>query len=290
LDLAHALRTLQRRWKWALIGLLPAAFLALSTAYHVGPSGLHKNSLTYGAAQTQLLIDSPESTLSSATADVAPLSTRADVFAQFFQTAPVKAEISQLLHIRGAVAVSIPNLGLSNSQIIPTAGTTNAGLLQAGRSLQLEVIAQQGLPLISLYAQGPNAQAAISLANASALALHDYVGSLKPFKPSKLQIAQAAQLGVNPPSRVTVRQLGVAQGGMVDSGAANSIVVLAFLGLVIVDCAIVIIIGGLLDRRRIAATTDPELEASSGHDGPLPEPHTLASSHDFDGALAGARE
>jgi hypothetical protein len=220
----------------------------------VGPSGLHKKSLEYGSAQTQLLIDSPQSTLANVGSDVSPLSTRAQVFAQFLQTDPVKIRISKLLHIPpGLVAVTIPNTNpnLPIAAIQPGAQQRNQGLLQESKQLQLLVVAQPDLPLISLYAQGPTARASALLANASARALSDYVNSLKGQTFSKTQIIRQEQLGISPPSRVTVRQLGAAQGAMVDSGTSMKVGILAFLGLAILDCILVIMIGGFVDRWRL---------------------------------------
>ncbi len=249
----HALHILRRHWKWALVGVLPAAFLGLSTAYHVGPSGIHRKSLVYGAAQTQLLVDSPQSTIATAGTDVTPLAARAQVFAQFFQTQPVRAEMAKLLGVSpDQIAVSIPNTNPNLPTLAsgPSAGQANSGLLQENDALQLLVVAQPDLPLISLYTQGPTGRAAAALANDAARALHDYVRGMKAFTPTKRELALAIQQGGLPPSRVTVRQLGIAQGRIVDAGASRSIAALAFLGLVVLDCILVIVIGGFAERAR----------------------------------------
>ncbi len=254
MDLIHALRTLRRRWWWAAIGVIPAAYLALSSAYHVGPSGIHKKSLEFGSAQTQLLIDSPESTLAYAGADVTPLSTRAQVFAQFLQTNPVKSEVGRLLHVTPrSIAVTIPNTNpnLPIAAIQPAAQQRNQGLISESSGLQLLVVPQPDLPLISVYAQGPTADKAAALANAAGKALGDYVSGLKGQTFSKSQLNRQARLGIVPASRVTVRQLGPAQGGMVDSGASKKVAVLVFFGLLILDCVLVILLGGFIDRWRL---------------------------------------
>jgi hypothetical protein len=252
-DFINALRMLRRRWWWAAIGVIPVAYLALSSAYHVGTSGIHKKSLEFGSAQTQLLIDSPESTLAYAGADVTPLSTRAQVFAQFLQTNPVKTEMGKLLHVPGgAIAVTIPNTNpnLPIAAIQPAAQQRNQGLISESKALQLLVVPEPDLPLISVYAQGPTSEAATALANASAKALGDYVAGLRGQTFTKKQLNQQARLGIVPASRVTVRQLGAAQGGMVDSGASKKVAILVFFGLLILDCVIVILLGGFVDRLR----------------------------------------
>lgn len=303
MDLIHALRILRRRWKWAAIGLVPALYLGLSTAYHVDPSGLHEKSLEYGAAQTQLLVDSPQSTLAEAAQDVTPLSTRATVFAQFFQTTPVKSAIAKRLGVRThAIAVTIPNTNpnLTTAATEQNVGQRNTGLLQETGALQLLVVPQPALPLITVYAQGPDGAAAAALANAAANALHDYVDNLKGASADAAQAAQRERLGLPAVDRVTVRQLGAAQGGMVDSGTSKKIAVLAIIALAIVDCIIVIMLGGfvanLKARKRTAGDTVEEIEDADTHEerdaSGLPFDHETVGKPDaaFDRRLTAARE
>jgi hypothetical protein len=251
-DLIYALRTLRRRWLWALIGLVPAAYLALSSAYHVGPSGLKKKSLEFGAAQTQVLIDSKKSSLAYAGSDIGGFSSRAQIFSQFMQINPVKQEIAQKLGVKpNQIAVTIPSTtpGLPSSFTQPSATQRSNGLLQESNALQLLVVSQPSLPLISLYAQGPTAQAAAALANDAANALRNYVDSLRSGQAPQAQTPVAIngfQL-----TQVRVHQLGAATGGMVDTGTSKKVVILTFLGLLVLDLILVILISGFVDKWRL---------------------------------------
>ena len=252
MDLVDALQSLRRHWRWAIAGLVPVLYLALSTAYNVGPSGIHKTSIVYGSAQTQLLVDSQQSSLVETNGDVTNLSSLAQVFAQFFDTSPVQIEMARLMKVPTSdIAVTIPNVDdVTPSQIIPNAGQVNSGLLQESNALQLDVVSQPGLPLIDLNTQGPTGQAAAALANAAAQALADYVNSLKGYTFTKAELKGQAGQTVLPPSRVTVEQLGTANGAMVDPGTSIKLAILAFVGLGILDCILVIIVGGFVDRSR----------------------------------------
>jgi hypothetical protein len=259
-DLLYALQTLRRRWIWAVLGLIPAAYIALASAYHVSlaPPALHKKNIEFGAASTQLLIDSPQSSLADVTGDLAPLATRAAVFTQFLQSDPVKAEIGKRLGISPrAIVVTAP--GASPGVTAATGGQAaqqrNQGLLSESKAFQLLVIGQQNVPVITLYAQGPTARAAGALADAAAAGLAAYVGRLQ------------SQERISPLSRIAIRQLGQAQGAMVNSGASRTIAGLTFLGLTVLVCILVILGGGLFEKWRMR----DEFEAASVAVAPAPK-------------------
>jgi hypothetical protein len=264
-DLIYALRTLRRRWVWALIGLIPAAYLALSSAYHVGTSGLTKKSLEFGAAQTQVLIDSKKSSLAYAGSDIGAFSSRAQIFSQFLQINPVKQEIAQKLGVQpNQIAVTIPSGTPGVPSVQNQAQQRSNGLLQESNALQLLVVSQQGLPLISLYAQGPTGEAAAALANVSADALKHYVQGL--------QHGQAPQ--ANTPvaingfqlTQVRVRQLGTATGSMVDTGTSKKVVVMTFIGLLVLDFILVILLSGFLDKWRLREEVEAAVAEAPRHD------------------------
>ena len=265
MDLIDALKALRRRWKWVLIGILPVTYLALSTAYHVGTTGLHKKSLQYGAATTTLLVDSPKSTIVQADGNITQLANIATVFAEFYDTTALQTRIASRLHVSpGSIAISVPNQDPNVPTTGQNVGQRNTGLLQESNSMQLLVEPQPGLPMISLYAQGPTGTAAVSLANAAAHSLDRYINSLRSLPVNQTEIARASASGVAPPARVTVRQLGPAVGGTVDPGTNKKIVALAFVGLLIVDCFIVIMLNGFVERWRRHSELEAHAAATAG--------------------------
>ena len=113
-----------------------------------------------------------------------------------------------------------------------------------------------------MFAQGPNGSAAARLANAAAAGLRAYVGSLKVATVTEAERIAAARQGSPPPSRVNVDQLGSAHGGMVTSGSSSKIAALVFVGLVFVDCLLVILIGRFVDRMRLEREIAPAVAAA----------------------------
>ena len=85
------------------------------------------------------------------------------------------------------------------------------------------------------------------------------IPGLKTFTPSAADIARQAQSGQLPSSHVGIRQLGTAQGGMVDSGASKTLAALAFVGLVILDCILVMMIGGFIEKMQLRRELSPEV-------------------------------
>ena len=85
-----------------------------------------------------------------------PWLTGRKVSAQFFATMPVINGIATRIHVTPAdIGVTIPN---TNPNLFSTAGQNsaqrNSGLLGESKALQLLIVAQPNLPLITINAQG----------------------------------------------------------------------------------------------------------------------------------------
>src|SRR5262249_1792903 len=156
-------------------------------------------------------VDTPGTALGNVTEDVTQLQTRATVLANFMASPTVVDLIAK-------------QVGLSRQQIY-AAGPVNANQPRAvieppalKRNVQgtgepvpyrLEFLNDPTLPTIGINAQAPTTKMAMALANASVVALQQYVAGLEASGRTPLHL------------RVVVRPLGQATGGVVNPGISK---------------------------------------------------------------------
>lgn len=240
-----------------------ALLVGISTSYKL-PS-LEKRALPVGAANSQVLIDSSTSAIGDVERDPAPLATRAIVLAQYMSSAAARTSIAKEMGLSPTqISAEGPFSTLtnrSNYQAIPAGPRANQ-LTEENAVYRLVFDAQLELPIISIYAQGPDADRAIALAGAATKVLSDYVAGLDQGVPSA--------------SRITVSRLGRPEGGTVNDGANPVIAILAFLGVMVVLCTLIVVGSGLVrqwrdqkDEGERAATRDePSPPSGPIDDGP----------------------
>ena len=181
MELTEIIRTLWQR-KVALAIVVGLALLAaLSTVYRISPSGLSSRSYEFGAAQAQLLVDSPRSSLLDLTQETPPLAERAAVYAQFMRSNAIKAAIAKEagipvnqvddrgpLHRRGRDAEH------------PAARRDALNEIRGeGKLYRLVFDYQPDLPVISIYAQAPTEEAAVKLAERHRQGRRAYINQLE---------------------------------------------------------------------------------------------------------------
>ncbi|MDX6609095.1 MAG: hypothetical protein QOF85_1020 [Solirubrobacterales bacterium] len=239
--------TVRQLWqRKLLVGMVLAiaVLAALLTAYRItaSPLGLQKRSLQVAAASSQILIDSPKSTLvSGASAETfASLSTRAKIYGQYLSSLEARDHIAKLVGISPETISTSgpfsPETGQFTYEQQPSGERANE-LLKEGANNRLVFSAQEGVPILSVSAQAPTTDRAIALANASFHTLTDYVKNL--------------EANDRPVSHgVEVRELGAPQGGTL--GASNGIILmmLAFLVVTGLGCAAILIVPGFARRWR----------------------------------------
>jgi hypothetical protein len=238
----------------ALVGALAVA-VAIFSAYRIStnPAGLEKRALTVAAASSQILVDSPDSTLVAGAelGTFEALSTRAKIYGQYLASLSARQEIAKRA---GVPASSISTSGPFSSATGQTAYSSQSSeersseLLQEGASNRLVFTAQEGVPILTVDAQAATADQAIALASASFATLKQYVHSLEADgKPVR--------------QGVTVRELGAPEGGTL--GGTNNIMlmVLAFLVVFGLGCAAILTIPTF--ARRWRALDDVEYPAPS---------------------------
>src|ERR1700742_2886081 len=158
MELVEIFRTLGRH-KVALACVIVAA----AVVAYLGGSKLASGD-SYGTAQGQVLVDSPQSALANLKQDTVPLTTRAGVFAQFMASSSVREEISK---VTGIPAAQIVARGPFDDPAVAPAGTQGpdppappeTSNSVSARPYQLTFVAQEELPLVTVYGEAPTAAA-----------------------------------------------------------------------------------------------------------------------------------
>jgi capsular polysaccharide biosynthesis protein len=254
MDLAQILRTLGRRKLALTVVFLLATAAALATGYKVGfnPPKLESRAVPSGEATTQILIDSPQSAIADLKQDTAPLVTRATVFAQFMTSSTIIDRISASTGIPASqITAEGPFSGPGADQNTVTPSEARGGQVRAQLDpYRLTFVAQDQIPLVSVYASGPTAEGAEKLANGVYTAVKGYVDQV------------AAQDSTNPEHRVTVRQLGAAGASTVTKGGSKAVMVLAFLAIMVLGCLAIIAVAAI--RRSGKQPVEPPIEEHVG--------------------------
>jgi capsular polysaccharide biosynthesis protein len=203
MELIDALAALWRRKLLVLLGIVVAGVAGILTIYNVrfsSPFLVKKSSISYGVASSQLLVDFQRSTVSDATQDDTALVTRAATYSGLLGSTQVMRDILRTAHLGNQALLSVTGPYAVNEPRAQTQAPANQRAFQVASEVDnytLEVSNAAGSPVISLYEQGPNAAAALRLANAVPVAFRQF---LKSMTPSKRHVV-ASRL-------VTVRDLG----------------------------------------------------------------------------------
>ena len=234
MDLAQIINELWKHRGWLTLGLVIAVFIGLSTAYRVTllPPGLEQKSLAVGAAETQILVDTPDSSLTDLGVGLEPLAERASVFSRFMTSRPVRASIAREVGLKENEIFTETPIGFDVAQD-PAQPERSNKLLGENIEYRLRFTADQGLPTVKINAQAPRADDARRLADAAAAGFAKYVKAI--------QVRQQ----VPPARRVTVRQLGKAQGGLVAKDVNRPLALLTTLGVFIGFCLLVLLVANL---------------------------------------------
>jgi len=266
--------TIRQLWqRKALVGLVLvlAVFAAILTAYRVSasPPGLHKRALQVAAASSQILVDSPKSTLvGGASAETFnALSTRAKIYGQYLSSLEARRQIAKLVGVPSQTISTAgpfsPETGKYTYESQPAGERANE-LLKEGAVNRLVFAAQEGVPILSVSSQAPTTDRAVALASASFQVLEDYVHSL-----------QAEDKPVR--HDVTVRELGTPQGGTLGSSNGMILMVLAFLAVAGLGCAAILLVPGFIRRWRALDDVDrTHHHADFGDSYPAPVTDPLA--------------
>jgi hypothetical protein len=274
LELARVIRELrQRRWLLAL-GLLIAAGASIFI--------VHKTPLQYSAASTQVLVDANASVLGDDLQSTEALSARAEVYANFMASPAILDIVGRQVGLSGEQIYAAGPVNAAEPRVEqePTALKRNLQLTGETKPYRLNYEAQGNLPTITIYSQAPTTTMAVALANAAVVGLQRYV-------------ARAESTSAIPKSsRIVIRQLGPASGGVVDGSVSKTLAAMVFAAVFLLWCALLLYgarfrvawresaaaqDAGEQDRSAMAARGEEHCVGS-----PEETPLRAASSHELD--------
>jgi hypothetical protein len=257
MEFVRVLRELSKRRLLLAIGVLVAIVAATFSVYRLDGLKLKSRSLQYSSASTQVLVDSPSSVLGNLSQSFEPLTARALVYANFLASPAVLNLVGKHVGISGEqiYAAGPVDAALPRVEQEPTALKRNVEITGETNPYRLSFNSDPRLPTIDIYAQAPTTPQAIALADASIVGLQEYVTSLENTD------------RVPNHSRVTIRQLGRANGGVVDGGISKALAVLVFFGVFLLWCVLILVGTRFREYWRTSATFDGELDNGSGGAG-----------------------
>jgi hypothetical protein len=232
MEFALILRELSKRRRALAVGVLVAALAAVFSVYRLDGLGLKSRSLQYSSATTQVLVDTPSSALGNLTQALPPLQARATVYANFMASPSVLQLIGQKAGIPGDQIYAAGPIDPLVPRIVqePTAVQRNVEITGETTPYRLNFNDDPNLPQIGIYAQAPKTAQAVRLAEASVQALKQYLAELQSSE------------NIPPQSRAVIRQLGSANGSVVDAGIGKALACIAFLGVFLLWCVMTLVV------------------------------------------------
>jgi hypothetical protein len=244
MEFALLLRELSRRRLLLAAGVLLAAIAATLSVYRLDGLKLKARSLQYSSASTQLLVDTPSSVLGNLSQSFEPLSARAVVYANFMASPAVLQLIGQQVGLSGEQIYAAGPVNAQQPRVVqePTALKRNVQIAGETNPYRLSFESQANLPTINIFAQAPTTMQAIALANGAVAGLQRYVTSLE--NANKIPA----------PGRVTIRQLGPANGAVVNGGISKALAAIVFIVVFLMWCVLLLAGSRFLQSWRASAS------------------------------------
>lgn len=253
MEFALVLRELARQRLLLGIGVLVAVLAAVFSVYRLDGLSLKPRSLQYSSASTKVFVDTSSSVLGNLSQSFEPLQSRATVYANFMASPTVLDLIGQRAGIPGDQIYAAGPIDPLVPRIIqePTAVQRNVEITGETTPYRLNFNSDPNLPTIGIFAQAPTTRQSIRLANAAVASLQQYVTSLEEADHIPQQ------------SRIVIRQLGEANGGVVDGGVSKALALMVFVGVFLLWCVFMLLVARFRDTWRVSATLSEE----TGGDG-----------------------
>jgi hypothetical protein len=261
------------------ISAVLALFLAFWSVNKVSlaPPKLEPRHMQIGAAATHVLLDANTSLVVDQdlrTTNLQGLVSRATLYGDLLATPTLRGMIGKRIGVPPDQIASVSRLtaGIQREMREPDSEQRANQIRMEQQPYRLDIQADPGGPIISIYAQAPSPARAMDLANAAVASLKDFLK------------AKARATGGSPKQQVIVTQLGRARGGVVNRKTVPEIVALTFL--VSFALSLTLLLGGALVRRgwlaagRPAPAPTAAASPAAGHDpgGPRRGASTLAAA------------
>jgi hypothetical protein len=240
----------QMRW-WVLgcvcLGLVAAEWSVAKIS--LTPPGLTSRALEMASASTQIVVDTPRSTLVDARQDtygIDALTNRAVLVGNVMASPPVRAAIAKKANIPVQVLQITPPLTPKQPRVLAEDGIERhtSDIVKLNDQYRLFISANPTVPVLRIYAQAPDAPTAGLLANAAVDSMREHLAELAD--------------GSDTPGgdQIKLMQLGRAHGVVINEGVQYRAAILAFLVTTGIACATLIYLRRIRDGWRLAALAD----------------------------------
>jgi hypothetical protein len=217
------LRMLWQMRSWVAVCLVLAVLAAVWSVAKISvlPPGLASRSLELATANTQLVVDTPHSTLVDIRQDtygLDALTNRAVLLGNVMASLPVREEIARRANVPFDALQVVPPLTPKQPRALAEAGNERhtSDILKLNDEYRLVIQGNPTVPFLQIYAQAPTAESAATLANASVDSLREHLADL-------------AGTAKTPGSeQIKIVQLGRAQGAVINNGIQWRVAFLAF--------------------------------------------------------------
>jgi uncharacterized protein involved in exopolysaccharide biosynthesis len=236
------------RGLWQIRGWV-AACLVFALAAAAWTVAHTSGSLEMATATTQVVVDTPKSTLVDIRQDtygIDGLTNRALLLGNVMASPQVRADIARRAHIPFEDLQVTPPLTGKQPRVLAEAGNERhtTDILELTSKYRLYIRSNPTVPFLQVYAETPTAESAAALANAAVGGMQSYLNAL----------ATSTRTPVEAQIRLT--QLGGAKGAVINSGIEWRFVLLAFLLAFAVSCATVIWVRRVREGWRLAALSE----------------------------------
>ena len=241
---------------WRLRGGVAVAlvFAILATGWslyrlELSPLSIQPRTMTMATARTQVVVDTPGSTmldLKTGTNNFDSLRDRAILLGNVIASSPVRDDIGRRLGIPGGVIeVAAPRTPERPRSVVGSiAEKKTTDILRSNEQYRLSIQASPTVPLLDIYAESPDAKTSAGLANATVDSLQRYIDDL------------ARRAGTPPRDQVRLRQLGRADGAVINHGVSLRAAFLVFLLTFGAGCATAVLVHRIRRDWHVAALAD----------------------------------
>jgi hypothetical protein len=244
------------RGLWQIRGWVVAcaAFGVLAAVWSVAqisllPPGLTSRSIEMATASTQVVVDTPRSTLVDIRQDtygLDALTNRALLLGNVMASPEVRADIASHAKVPFEELQVVPPITAKQPRLLSEAGNERhtSDILTLNGEYRLYIKANPTVPFLQIYAQTPDAESAAALANAAVGGMESYLADL------------ARTTDTPNTQQIRLIQLGGAKGAVVNDGIKWRFALLAFLVAFAASCATVIWLRRVRQGWKLAALSE----------------------------------
>jgi hypothetical protein len=241
---------------WRLRGSVAVAFVfaILATGWsqyglQLSPLSIQPRTMTMATARTQVVVDTPGSTmldLKTGTNNFVSLRDRAILLGNVIASSPVRDDIGRRIGITGGlIEIAAPRTPERPRSIVGSvAEKKTTDILRSNEQYRLSIQASPTVPLLDIYAESPDPKTSAGLANATVDSLQDYIDRL------------AVQQKTPPHDQIRLRQLGRADGAVINHGVSLRAALLVFLLTFGAGCATAVFVHRVRRDWRVAALAE----------------------------------